>query len=87
MWKIFKNKIDRLKQTNKELELKKEKIENRKDEKNSTIETQIKKLENLAWRKKQIAEVKIAMIDRQINKNKDLIATEKKYYLEDEEDE
>lgn len=78
--KIIKNKIDRLVDAQARLIVKKQKIEDRKNETNSRIETEIKALENKAFRNKQIADGKLAELDREIAKNKEQISLEARYY-------
>lgn len=76
---LFKNKIDRMVNKKAKLELRKQKIEDKKNEINSAIETKLKKLDNLAWRNKQNATNQIAEIEREIKKLKQLIKVEKEY--------
>ena len=79
---MFKNKskIDNLTNENARLLVKKQKIQDRQNEENSKIETEIKELENLAFRKKQVADGKVAEIDRLIEKNIKVMQLEADFY-------
>lgn len=79
---MFKNKskIDALQILNAKLEVKKQKVKDRQNEQNSRIETKIKELENLSYRNKQVADGKIAEIDRLIEKNIKLMKLEADFY-------
>ena len=78
--KIIKSKIDKLVCEQAKLIVKKQKVEDKQNETNSRIETEIKELENKAFRNKQIADGKIAELERQIAKNKEQIDLEARYY-------
>ena len=75
-----KNKIDELTNVNAMLLVKKQKIQDRQNEQNSKIETQIKELENLAYRNKQVADGRIAEIDRLMEKNLKVMQLEADFY-------
>ena len=60
--------------------VKKQKIQDRQNEQNSKIETQIKELENLAYRNKQVADGRIAEIDRLMEKNLKVMQLEADFY-------
>ena len=78
--KIIRSKIDKLVCEQAKLIVKKQKVEDTQNETNSRIETEIKELENKAFRNKQIADGKIAELERQIAKNKEQIDLEARYY-------
>lgn len=71
-----KNKIEQLTKLNDKLMVKKQKVQDRQNEENSRIENEMTVLQNLAFRNKQIADGKIAEIDRLIEKNKQLMELE-----------
>ena len=75
-----RNKIDDLTNVNARLLVKKQKIQDRQNEENSKIETAIKELENLSFRKKQVADGKIAEIDRLMEKNLKVMQLEADFY-------
>lgn len=75
-----KSTIDTLMRRQSALQVEKQKIRDRQNEENSRIETKIKQLENDAYRAKQVADGKIADIDRLIKKGQEQMALEAKYY-------
>lgn len=74
------SKIDILVKEQSKLIVEKQKIKDSLNEENSRIETKIKELENLSYRNKQIADGKIAELDRKIKKGQDQIDLEANYY-------
>ena len=80
MFNKKRNKIDELTNVNARLLVKKQKVQDRQNESNSKIETAIKELENLAYRNKQVADGKIAEIDRLIEKNLKVMQLEADFY-------
>ena len=76
-----KSTIDTLIRYQAQLEVEKEKIRDKQNEENALIENQIQALENKASRNKQIADGKIADIDRLIKKGQEQMALEAKYYV------
>lgn len=75
-----RNKIEELTALNAKLVVKKQKIQDRQNEENSRIETKIRELENLAFRNKQIADGKVASIEREIEKNTKVMSLEADFY-------
>lgn len=78
--KLFKSKIDKLADKVSSLVIKRQNVEDKMHEKNSTIETKLKKLENKSFRNKQLADKKVAEIDRLTEKTNEDIKTLQKYY-------
>ena len=78
--KLFKSRIDKLVDKASKLVIKKQNIEDKMHEKNSVIETKLNKLENKSFRNKQIADRKVAEINRLVVKTNEDIKTEQKYY-------
>lgn len=76
-----KSAIDTLIRYQAQLEVKKEKIRDKQNEENALIENQIQALKNKASRNKQIADGKIADIDRLIKKSQKQMALVAKYYV------
>lgn len=76
-----KSTIDTLIRYQAQLEVEKQKIRDKQNEENALIENQIQTLENKASRNKQIADGKIADIDRLIKKGQEQMALEAKYYV------
>lgn len=76
-----KSTIDVLIRRQDELEVEKQKIRDKQNEENALIENQIQQLENKASRNKQIADGKIADIDRLIRKGQEQMGVEAKYYV------
>lgn len=79
--KLFKSKIDRLLSEQNKLLVKRQKVKDRKNEANSRIETKLKVLENEAFRIDKVAKGRIAEIDRQLQKNAELMTLEAKYNM------
>lgn len=79
--KLFKSKIDRLLTEQNKLLVKRQKVKDRKNEANSRIETKLKVLENEAFRIDKVAKGKIAEINRQLQKNAELMSLEAKYNM------
>lgn len=75
-----KSTIDTLVRQQADLEVEKQEIRDAQNEKNSKLENKIQQLENEACRNKQIADSKIADIDRLIQKGQEQMALEAKYY-------
>ena len=72
--------IEKLLREQSKLLVKKQEIRDAQDEENSRIETSIREAENRAYRLKQIADGKIATIDRLLKKNQEQMALESRYY-------
>lgn len=72
--------IEKLMREQSRLLVKKQKIRDTQNEENSRIETNIREFENKAYRLKQIADGKIAAIDRLLQKNQEQLGLEAKYY-------
>lgn len=79
--KLFKSKIEKLLIEQNKLKVKRQKVIDRKNEANSRIETKLKVLENEAFRIDKVAKGKIAEIDRQYQKNAELMRLEAKYNM------
>ena len=77
--KLFLDKIDRLLVDQSGLRMKKEKIKNNIQSKNSKIETKIQNLEYKAFANREKLDTQTAEIDRKLDKIKDQIALERKY--------
>lgn len=77
--KLFLDKIDRLLVEQSELRMKKEKLKNKIQSKNSKIETKIQNWEYKAFANREMLETKNAEFDRKLEKIKDQIALERKY--------
>lgn len=78
--KLFKSEIDKLVDNVSSLIIKKQNVKDRMHEKNSALETKLNKIENKTFRNKQIADKKVAEIDRLIEKTNEDIKTLQKYY-------
>lgn len=75
-----KNTIDRMVKENEQLKLEKQRVIDNQNEENSRIETAIRELENKAFRNKQVADTRVAELDRRIEKNEKQIKLEAEYY-------
>lgn len=80
MFDLFKNKIEKLAKQQTQLELKKQKIEDRKTVKIKTIENKIRKLKNKTTIINQNNDDKVYEINRIMYKNEKQIKLEKEYY-------
>lgn len=74
------NKIDKLMKEQARLKIQKQKIEDNMKAKNSVIENKIEKLERYSLIVKQNCDDAMAELDRRLEKNREQIKLEKKYY-------